>query len=208
MLQEQQKEFFEHAKTLASSSKQKTNTNAVPSETQWKEFTNTTADGFNGIAAIATIFGKRREAYAVATFGSAAVQATNSIQAFAQSGLMCGINPYVGILSAIASISTLFQDDDNQDNNQAILDAIMHGIMHLSGQMRQYHEEVMEQFQDMRRQFELVRKNLSVHHQVMLERFFDLAQDQAAIQQKLKSLGRYVKENEKAIQDGIKSLCK
>lgn len=201
MLQEQQKEFFEQAKIFTDKSRQKNNASVSLSNDQWKKAINTTVDGFNGVAAIATIFGKRREAYAIATFGSAAAQAVSSIQTFAQIGPMCGISPYVGILSAVASVATLFQEDDGQDNTQAILDAITHGIMHLSQQMHRFHE-------DMREQFELVHKKLNNHHLIMLEQFFALAQDQATVRQKLKSLGQYVKENQKAIQDGIDSLHK
>lgn len=208
MLQEQQMQYqqafamyvdtaFEQAKTDGNRQK---DYDKSSTEIQWREFIENTEDSFNGVAAIATIFGKHREARAVATIGSAAIHAVASVQALAQKGFG-NINPYVSMLTAVATISTLFQENDGEDNSQVILDAIVQGVMHLSQQMYRFRNEVMEQF-------ELVHRNHNKHHRIMLEQFFTLHQDQATVREKLKLLGNYVKENQQAIQDGLDSLRK
>lgn len=154
---------------------------------------------FNGVAAIATIFGKTRESYAIATFGISVAQIGSGVNALMQNGLAAGINPYVGILMGVASLCSLFQEDERQDNTQVILDAISQGVMHLSQQMHRLHE-------DMRYQFEQSRKQLNAHHLIMLEQFFAMRQDNKMAVQKLKELGKYIQENKQVIQDGINSL--
>ncbi len=170
------------------------------SEMEYQEAMSTIAGGFNGVAAIASIFGNKKEAYAIATFATAGIQAVDSMRTIAQAGLTgAGIHPYVGILMSVASMVSLFQEDDAQDGTQAILDAIAHGIMHLSQQIHQFQEEVREQFAE-------VHKKLDKHHLIVLEKFFALHQDQENILQHLKDLHTYIADNHRAIQSGIDAL--
>lgn len=170
------------------------------SEAEYQETMSNIAGGFNGIAAIAGIFGHKKEAYAIRTFGAAGIQAADSIRTIMQKGFAgAGIHPYVGILMAVEGFCEAFLQDDGQDGTQAILDAITQGIMHLSQQLHQLHE-------DMREQFEEVHKKLNRHHWIVLEKFFALHQDQKNILRNIQDLRNYITDNHRAIQSGLNAL--
>ncbi len=199
MLEEHAKIFAEQIKKLDALSKY----NEFKSEMEYQETMGNIAGGFNGIAAIAGIFGHKKEAYAIRTFGAAGIQAVDSMRTIMQKGLAgAGIHPYVGILMAVEGLCELMfqeEDDSQAKNTEAIINAITQGIMHLSQQMYQMREEMREQFEE-------VRKRDTKHHFIVLEKFFALHLDQKNILHNLQDLHNYIAHNHKAIQSGLEAL--
>lgn len=205
MLKDHSKEINKVLKEHIACVHEKSDVEAIKSEEFYQKFITNTTDGIVGLASLASAFGKHREARALFTFGTATLQTINSIRTFAKIGFMTSINPYVGALSAVASLGSFFQDDAGQDGTEAILEAITQGIRYLSQQIYHLHKDMLEQFAE-------VHRALHKHHRIMLEQFFDLritlALNQNQVLAKLKSLSKYVEAHHTSIQSSIEALHK
>lgn len=166
------------------------------------ELRNNIDQSFTGLAYIAGIFRHDNTAHRLMTVGSATVQAMDSLSAFSSMGLACGLNPYVGMLSAAFSICSLFKKKQKDNSAQVILNAINNGIMHLSEQLYRYHKDVIE----LRKDVHELRKDLNTHQITMLESFFELHKSEQGITERLEDLQEYVEKNTDALYSGIGSL--
>ena len=156
---------------------------------------------FRGLTSIATIFGHDNTAYRLSMTGSASLELMDAMDSFLKDGLSCGIDPYLGALSAVATISLLCRKKEKDNSAQVILDAVNRGIMYLSEQIYRFEKNVLQNFVEMF-------KNDNRHHIIMLEKFGALHLDQENFEQNFESFSEYVKNNHEAIQNGIDALSK
>ena len=130
-------------------------TAALASEFNYTLSRNTLADSFDGFSSLLYIAGDRKAAQQIAALGYAGIKLMDSCHMLATGTALVGaakgialspIAPFVGIATAVSTLLSVFGDDDEEDGNQQISQAINQMYHALSQQISQVHEHMMIRF--------------------------------------------------------------
>jgi hypothetical protein len=116
---------------------------------------NSMADAFEGFSTVLSITGNHKEAGQVLALGHAGIKLMDSCHILATGTTLAGlplgtttlgpIAPFLGIASAVATLMSVFGDDD-EDGNEQMTQAIQQMYHALSEQISQVHEHMMIRF--------------------------------------------------------------
>jgi hypothetical protein len=116
---------------------------------------NTLADSFDVFSTLLSIAGDHKAARQIAALGGAGIKLMDSCHMLATGTALVGaakgialspMAPFVGIASAVATLLSVFGDDDEEDGNQQISRAINQMYHALFEQISQVHEHMMIRF--------------------------------------------------------------
>lgn len=188
-LEEQKKEFEEQARQLRI---EKFNT-----------FANTTSDCFDAVSTIFYTFGRPKTAAKIQNFGAASFKIASSLNAIIEGSSAAGgaslINPYVGLTMGVCSLIGLFQEPEENNGFEVLMDAMYQYTMALSRQMQ-------EQFEFTMQRFDHVENKIDQYGMAMLQEFFALHQKQDYSLEKLFELRKDFMEQSSMLQGSINHI--
>lgn len=186
---------------------------AAREEMNYQSIRNTLADAAEGFSAIMSIAGNHKVARQISVVGNAGIKIMDSCHmlatgASALSGLSCAMGtfsplcPYVGIVSAVASLVSLFQDDGSDGLGEAlsqIHQSVVQMHQSLSNQIYIVHEHMMERFDNLESKVDIMAAQ-------MVQGFIKILEQSNYLRQDVRRMHVDMIQGFKAISQGLVAL--
>jgi hypothetical protein len=167
---------------------------------KFNTFSNTASDCFDGASTLIYTFGNPKTAAKIQNFGAASLKIASSMNAIIEGGAATGgaslINPYVGLTMGVCSLIGLFQEPDDNNGFEILMECMQHYMQALSQQM-------YEQFEHTMFRFDRVENKIDQYGMAMLNEFFLLHQKQDYSLEKLFELRKDFMEQSSMLQGAV-----